>query len=77
MQTAMTLADYLKRHDLSLTAFGAMLKTPAGAGSVSRWRDGLFMPRPERVKQIEAATEGKVTHRDLWRTYDKRGRNGA
>jgi hypothetical protein len=48
----MTLADYLKRYDLSLAAFGAQLDPAAGASSVARWRDGLIFPRMKNIKEI-------------------------
>jgi hypothetical protein len=73
----MTLADYLKRYDLSLAAFGARLDPAAGASSVARWRDGLIFPRMKNIKEIERATQGRVTIRDLRRAYDKHRMNGA
>lgn len=59
----MNLRTYMKLHNISDSAFSAVLG--CSAGSVRKWRFGERMPEPEIAQRIVDATEGSVTVQDL------------
>ena len=59
----MKLAEYLQAHEMSQTAFAHASGVPQQ--DISKYLRGR-MPRPERIKQIHAATGGKVAPADWY-----------
>ena len=59
----MTLIQFKRSHDLSLTAFAALLGYPIT--TVASWISGHRKPEPEHLSRIVAATGGAVTLADL------------
>lgn len=60
----MTLADYLRKHDLRFSEFARLISS--SRQNVSRWASGTVLPRPAEMTKIAAATRGKVTANDFY-----------
>lgn len=54
----MTLADYLRDTETPQRDFAARLGV--SEGTVSRWISRVRIPRPEHIRAIAEATEGRV-----------------
>jgi predicted transcriptional regulator len=59
----MTLADFLSDRKISQADFGARIGLTQAA--ISRYVDGLRMPRREHLVLIREATDGLVTANDF------------
>lgn len=66
----MQLRDYLKKHQITMVAFGLLLKPPVSAGKVNHWLRRTRRVNLEEALQIEALTSGEVTPRELVWTKD-------
>lgn len=55
----MTIAEYLNKHEMSLTAFAEKLGRPIS--TVHGWMTGRRMPSLRDIPSIERATKGAVT----------------
>ena len=61
----MQLRDYLKKHQITMVAFGQLMKPPVSAGKVNHWLRRSRRVSLEEALQIEVLTEGDVTPREL------------
>lgn len=61
----MQLRDYLKKHQITMVAFGQLLKPPVSAGKVNHWLRRTRRVSLEEALQIETLTSGEVTPREL------------
>lgn len=61
----MQLRDYLKKHQITMLAFGQLLKPPVSAGKVNHWLRRTRRVSLEEALQIETLTCGEVTPREL------------
>ena len=59
----MTLAEYMRKHDLTLAKFAGQIDVSVEA--VRRYRLGKRTPRREHMARIKAATGGAVTADDF------------
>lgn len=59
----MTLAEYLEAHGMSQTAFAETSGVPQQ--DISKYLRGR-LPRPERIRQIQEATNGAVALADWY-----------
>ncbi len=60
----MTLADWLKEHDVTAVAFGERIGVHHTA--VNRYVSGTRLPRPEVMARIVAETAGAVQPGDFY-----------
>lgn len=60
----MTLADYLRKHDLRFSEFARLISS--SRQNVSRWASGAVLPRPSEMAKIAVATKGRVTANDFY-----------
>lgn len=65
----MKLADYLRVEDIDQAAFAKLIETTQVA--VSRYATGKRIPRPEIMRRIATATDGKVTPPDFYDVSSK------
>lgn len=56
----MTLAEYLRATGQTQGDFGSRLSPAVPDATVSRWAAGIMIPRPKRIREIEALTAGKI-----------------
>lgn len=60
----MTLAEYLRTHDLKAAEFAR--RVGVSRQNISRWSLGQVLPRPEEMKRIQEATGGQVMPNDFF-----------
>jgi DNA-binding transcriptional regulator YdaS (Cro superfamily) len=60
----MLLGDYLVKHNIEQQTFAASIGV--NASSVCRWLTGERTPRAAQAKKIVAATDGRVTLKDIF-----------
>ena len=60
----MLLSTYLSQHKLNFTEFGGRIGVSQAA--VSRYANGLRIPRPAHMRAIERETKGLVTANDFF-----------
>lgn len=65
----MTLAEYLKLSGLSLSAFAA--RAAVSEAAISRYASGKRTPRPDILRRICEASNGKVTPNDFYSGKDE------
>jgi len=63
----MKLNDFLADNGLSHTQFGERVGVSQAA--ISRYANGLRIPKPDVIERIEAETDGKVTAADHYAAY--------
>lgn len=61
----MQLRDYLRKNQITMVAFGQLLKPPVSAGKVNHWLRRTRRVSLEEALQIETLTFGEVTPREL------------
>lgn len=61
----MQLRDYLKKHQITMVAFGQLLTPPVSAGKVNHWLRRTRRVSLEEALQIDSLTSGEVTPREL------------
>lgn len=66
----MTLAEYLKRHDLDAAGFGR--KVGMSKSYIARLVRGERVPRPDTMARISRETRGLVTANDFYEQPLKR-----
>ena len=66
----MQLRDYLKKHQITMVAFGQLLKPPVSAGKVNHWLRRTRRVSLDEALQIETLTFCEVTPRELVWTKD-------
>ena len=61
----MQLRDYLKKHQITMVAFGQLLSPPVSAGKVNHWLRRTRRVSLEEALQIGVLTSGEVTPHEL------------
>ncbi|MFC5423241.1 helix-turn-helix domain-containing protein [Bosea eneae] len=59
----MKLAEYLRTRDMKPAEFARIVGTHRQ--NVSRWMNGIAVPRPDDLRKILEVTDGKVTPNDF------------